>query len=85
VYDVQVGDVLLLEPGDIICADGILIEYQNIRCDESSATGESDTIKKSLTEDPFIISGSKILEGMGKYIVTGVGVNSFHGRTMMGK
>jgi len=84
VYDVQTGDVLLLEPGDIICADGVLIENQNIRCDESSSTGESDTIKKSLNEDPFIISGSKVLEGMGKYIVTGVGVNSFHGRTMMG-
>jgi len=84
VYDVQTGDVLLLEPGDIICADGVLIENQNIRCDESSSTGESDTIKKSLNEDPFIISGSKVLEGMGRYIVTGVGVNSFHGRTMMG-
>jgi len=84
VYDVQTGDVLLLEPGDIICADGVLIENQNIRCDESSATGESDTIKKNINEDPFIISGSKVLEGMGKYIVTGVGINSFHGRTMMG-
>ncbi|ORX44296.1 calcium-translocating P-type ATPase [Piromyces finnis] len=84
VYDVQAGDVLLLEPGDIICADGVLIENQNIRCDESSSTGESDTIKKNLTDDPFIISGSKILEGMGKYIVTGVGTSSFHGRTMMG-
>jgi len=84
VYDVQTGDILLLEPGDIICADGVLIENQNIRCDESSSTGESDTIKKSLNEDPFIISGSKVLEGMGKYIVTGVGINSFHGRTMMG-
>jgi len=82
VYDVQTGDILLLEPGDIICADGVLIENQNIRCDESSSTGESDTIKKSLNEDPFIISGSKVLEGMGKYIVTGVGINSFHGRSV---
>lgn len=33
--------------------------------------------------DPFIISGSKVLEGVCTYLVTGVGVNSYYGRTMM--
>lgn len=33
--------------------------------------------------DPFIISGSKVLEGNCTYLVTGVGVNSYYGRTMM--
>ncbi|CAO3699381.1 unnamed protein product [Rhizopus stolonifer] len=33
--------------------------------------------------DPFIISGSKVLEGVCTYMVTGVGVNSYFGRTMM--
>ena len=99
VFDVMVGDILHLESGDSIPADGILVGGHGIRCDESSATGESDAMKKTggaevwqrITEgtatsklDPFIISGSKVLEGVGTYLVTSVGVNSSFGKIMMG-
>lgn len=99
VFDVMVGDVLHLESGDSIPADGILISGHGIRCDESSATGESDAMKKTgghevwdrIEEgtatsklDPFIISGSKVLEGVGTYLVTSVGVNSSFGKVMVG-
>ncbi|KAI4259540.1 MAG: hypothetical protein LQ352_000727 [Teloschistes flavicans] len=99
VFDVTVGDVLHLESGDSIPADGILIGGHGIRCDESSATGESDAMKKTAGAevwerilegtatsklDPFIISGSKVLEGVGTYLVTSVGVNSSFGKIMMG-
>lgn len=103
------GDILKLEPGDIICADGIFINGHNLKCDESAATGESDTVRKlcwqecyqrskrnSLTSsfesvsdfderspDPFLISGSKVVEGICTYLVTAVGQHSFHGRTLM--
>ena len=99
IYDVVVGDILHLEPGDLIPVDGVLPEGYNIRCDESAATGESDALKKvpaefalSNTEpgsaftnkfDPFILSGGKVLEGVGKYVVTAVGPNSYYGRIMM--
>ncbi|CAJ0829381.1 10728_t:CDS:2, partial [Entrophospora sp. SA101] len=115
VYEVLVGDILHLEPGDIIAVDGVLISSQNLRCDESAATGESDAVKKKsyyecekesliagnnvggddhdgnkakkilkhIKFDPFVISGSKVLEGVGKYVVTGVGIYSFNGRTLM--
>jgi len=83
VFDVQVGDVLLLEPGDMLCADGIFIQGHNLKCDESAATGESDTIEKARDKDQFILSGSKVTEGVGSFLVTAVGVNSFHGKTMM--
>ena len=99
VYDVMVGDILHLESGDAIPADGILVGGHGIRCDESSATGESDAMKKiggpevwqrmiegtaTSKLDPFIISGSKVLEGVGTYLVTSVGVNSSFGKIMMG-
>ncbi|KAI4248479.1 MAG: hypothetical protein L6R40_001040 [Gallowayella cf. fulva] len=99
VFDVMVGDILHLESGDSIPADGILVGGHGIRCDESSATGESDAMKKTggsevwqrMVEgtatsklDPFIISGSKVLEGVGTYLVTSVGVNSSFGKIMMG-
>ncbi|ORX83171.1 calcium-translocating P-type ATPase [Anaeromyces robustus] len=83
VFDVQVGDVLLLEPGDMLCADGIFIQGHNLKCDESAATGESDTIEKAHDKDQFILSGSKVTEGVGSFLVTAVGTNSFHGKTMM--
>ncbi|KAK3825887.1 MAG: PMCA-type calcium-translocating P-type ATPase [Benniella sp.] len=109
VFDVVVGDILHLEPGDVVAADGIFLGGHNLKCDESALTGEPDAIKKVNYEefkkleeaeaasrqpgdnahhalphiDPFIISGSKVLEGVGLYVVTGVGPNSFNGRTMM--
>ncbi|CAG8527717.1 11332_t:CDS:2 [Ambispora leptoticha] len=104
VHDVLVGDILHIEPGEIIAVDGVLISGHNLRCDESAATGESDAVKKLRYEeclrnfsvqestsdathhskaDPFLISGSKVLEGVGKYVVIAVGQNSFYGRTLM--
>ncbi|KZF26326.1 P-type calcium ATPase [Xylona heveae TC161] len=98
IYDVLAGDVLLLEPGDMVPVDGILIEGHNVKCDESSATGESDLIKKSNADDvyraiednestrkmdPFIISGAKVTEGVGRFLVTGTGIHSSYGKTMM--
>ncbi|KAJ3214536.1 hypothetical protein HDU67_001506 [Dinochytrium kinnereticum] len=83
IYHIVVGDILLLEPGDIIAADGIFISGMALKCDESAATGESDAIKKGEDADPFLLSGSKVNEGIGKYVVTGVGVHSFNGKTMM--
>ena len=98
VHDVLVGDVMHLEPGDMIPVDGIFISGHNLKCDESSATGESDLLRKqsgdevfaaieshhSLSKmDCFIISGAKVSEGIGTFLVTAVGVNSSYGKTMV--
>ncbi|KAF9384721.1 hypothetical protein CPC16_008331 [Podila verticillata] len=83
VKEVQVGDVLLMEPGDLLAVDGIILKSHNITCDESSATGESDAMKKDATEHCYVISGSKVLDGSGCMLVTAVGTNSFFGKTMM--
>ena len=98
VYDVLVGDVMHLEPGDLIPVDGVFIDGHNVRCDESSATGESDILRKTPADDvygaienheplrkmdPFILSGAKMSEGVGVFLVTSVGVNSSYGKTLM--
>ncbi|KAI9698971.1 MAG: hypothetical protein M1836_003160 [Candelina mexicana] len=98
IFDVLAGDVMHLEPGDMIPVDGIFIGGHNVTCDESSATGESDLLKKHGGEavfkaieahenctklDPFILSGGKVTEGVGTFLVTAVGVNSSYGKTMM--
>lgn len=81
IHDVLVGDVMHLEPGDLVPADGIFIDGHEVKCDESSATGESDALRKTSGAavmraleagqstqglDPFIISGTKVLEGKSK-------------------
>ncbi|KAJ1939911.1 plasma membrane calcium, partial [Linderina macrospora] len=167
---IMVGDILHIEPGDILCADGIVISSSNLKCDESSVTGESDALKKRCLEeadqanadrrrdrqnrradlrtkrreqraaalrakgetveietegqsgvdadestdgendlthkatvdqlveekpskpktsggsknaDPFLISGSRVLEGVGRCVIVAVGEKSFYGRTLM--
>lgn len=42
----MVGDILILETGETIPVDGILVQGADIVCDESSVTGESDPVKK---------------------------------------
>ena len=94
------GDLALLDPGEIIPCDGIFLSGHNMKCDESAATGETDAIKKAPYSyclqsknvqplhgshtDCFIVSGSKVLEGMGRYVIVAVGTKSFNGRIMMG-
>ncbi|KAJ2363006.1 plasma membrane calcium, partial [Coemansia sp. RSA 2611] len=48
---VLVGDIMHIEPGDIMCADAVVLSSSNLKCDESSVTGESDAIKKGRLED----------------------------------
>lgn len=104
VFDVLVGDVMHLGAGDLVPVDGIFITGHGVKCDESSATGESDLLKKTPADevyaaleevakgghvdsiekmDPFIISGSKVNEGTGTFLVTAVGIYSSYGRITM--
>ncbi|PHJ16670.1 plasma membrane-type ca(2+)-atpase a1 pmcaa1, partial [Cystoisospora suis] len=48
VFDLVVGDILLLEAGDEIPADALLIQGRDMKVDESSLTGESDMIRKDI-------------------------------------
>ncbi|KAJ9283531.1 hypothetical protein DTO021C3_8891 [Paecilomyces variotii] len=98
IYDLTVGDILHLEPGDAVPADGVFVSGHGVKCDESSATGESDQMKKTSGHevwkriqegtankklDPFILSGSRVLEGVGTCLVTSVGPNSSYGRILL--
>lgn len=44
--------------GDLLPADGILIQSNDLKVDESSLTGESDHVKKGETVDPMVLSGT---------------------------
>lgn len=91
VFDVLVGDVVRLEAGDVVPADGILVDGFAVKCDESTLTGESELVAKTPARmaetkgggDCFIQSGTSVEHGVGTYLVTAVGKNSGYGRIKM--
>ena len=91
--DLLVGDLIMVNYGDIMAADVLLIEGNGIKMDESALTGESDPMKKEKYEkckellirgeknlpSPLILSGTNCIEGSGKGIVIAVGEHSQKG------
>ncbi|KAM4588160.1 plasma membrane calcium-transporting ATPase 2 isoform 6-T10 [Odontesthes bonariensis] len=76
VSDILVGDIAQIKYGDLLPSDGVLIQGNDVKIDESSLTGESDHVKKSADKDPMLLSGTHVMEGSGRMVVTAVGVNS---------
>ena len=86
----MVGDVILLEAGDMVPADGRLIENASLKINESALTGESLAVEKSISaisEDVplgdrtnMLFSGSFVTYGRGKRMVTDIGMETEVGR-----
>ncbi len=81
--DLTVGDVVRLGPGDICPADGIMLSCESSRllCDESSMTGESDAVAKD-KDSPFVISGTRIVDGRARALIVAIGGKSQSGRML---
>lgn len=71
------GDVVRIEAGDRIPADGTLTEAHGIMMDESVLTGESLPLEKALGNE--LLSGTLLTRGMGYIQVTRTGANSAAG------
>ena len=56
--DIVVGDVCQVKYGDLLPVDGLVIQSNDLKTDESSLTGESDLVCKSAHKNPFLLSGS---------------------------
>ena len=84
------GDILMLEAGDMVVADGRIIDNFSVQVNESSLTGESTNVDKkevNITENValgdrinMVYSGSLVTYGRAKVLVTGTGM-----QTEMGK
>ncbi|OJG47040.1 calcium-translocating P-type ATPase, PMCA-type [Enterococcus hermanniensis] len=81
--EIVVGDVVILEAGDYVPADGRLLEAGSLKVDEGMLTGESTPAEKELTtltnEAPvgdrinMVFSGTIVTYGRGKFLVTATG------------
>jgi len=76
VADLVVGDIAQVKYGDLLPADGLIIQSNDLKVDESSLTGESDHVKKGENVDPLLLSGTHVMEGSGKMLVVAVGIHS---------
>ncbi|EPR78281.1 Plasma membrane calcium-transporting ATPase, partial [Spraguea lophii 42_110] len=81
ISDITVGDIVYLEAGDLIPADCILVSKNPLFCDESLVTGEVEGIEKNINH-LFLMSGSYVMNGLGRAMVICVGENSFKGKIL---
>lgn len=90
--DVEVGDLVRLESGDEVPADGVLESSHQMRVDESAFTGEPSVLKshKPDLQDPaatyssnMLLRGCTLLEGYGMLRITAIGVDTEEGRGAM--
>lgn len=88
---VTVGDIVMLDAGDYIPADGRLIEAASLKVDESALTGESLGVEKITDVIPqndvplgdrlnMVYSGSFVTYGRASFVVTGVGMETEVGK-----
>ncbi|CAF2684167.1 unnamed protein product [Rotaria sp. Silwood2] len=80
--DIVVGDICQIKYGDSLQADGVVVQSNDLKIDESSLTGESDLVKKHESKDAFLLSGTNVMEGSGKMLVLAVGIHSQTGMSL---
>ncbi|KQK14184.1 hypothetical protein BRADI_1g14630v3 [Brachypodium distachyon] len=79
--DLLPGDVVHLAVGDQVPADGLFISGFSVLVDESSLTGESEPVDVNEGK-PFLLSGTKVLDGSCQMLVTAVGMRTQWGKLM---
>ncbi|KAE8672096.1 Calcium-transporting ATPase 9, plasma membrane-type [Hibiscus syriacus] len=82
IFDLVVGDAVFLKIGDQIPADGLFLDGYSLQVDESSMTGESDHVEIDACMNPFLFSGSKVVDGYGRMLVVSVGMDTTWGEMM---
>ena len=88
--DVVPGDIVILEAGDMVVADGRILENFSLQVNESSLTGESTNVDKKaidITEEVpladrtnMVYSGSLVTYGRATVVVTGTGMDTEIGK-----
>lgn len=92
--DLTVGDVVLLEAGDAVPADGRIFESASLKIEESALTGESVPVNKFIKaiglegqkdvplgdRKNMMYMGSTVVYGRGKAVITSIGMDTEMGK-----
>jgi len=74
------GDIVFLAAGDIVPADGKIIEANDFFLNEASLTGESLPTEKDPQQNNVIFSGTNVVSGFGQFLVTNTGISTEFGQ-----
>lgn len=77
--DLVRGDIIILQEGDRVPADALVLHSINLMADESLLSGESVPLKKSGNKD-LVFSGSMVVKGYGVVLVKEIGINTELGK-----
>jgi cation-transporting ATPase E len=75
VSQVVADELLVLQPGDQVVVDGVVVQAVGLEIDESLLTGEADAVEKH--ENDTVLSGSFVAAGSGYYRATAIGAESY--------
>ncbi len=78
VEEVVMGDLLVIQPGDQLVADGRVLAASDLSLDEAILSGESEPVRHLVGDE--LRSGAFVIEGTGVFEVTAVGADSFAAR-----
>ncbi len=78
VTEITMGDIVLLEAGDIVPADGKILESFSMKVDESVLTGESDSVEKKIHDEVYM--NTSVSMGSAKIKITQIGMQTKIGR-----
>ncbi|KAL4396657.1 hypothetical protein AHAS_Ahas01G0113800 [Arachis hypogaea] len=81
IYSLLPGDMVHLAIGDQVPADGLFVSGFSVLIDESSLTGESEPVMVT-SQNPFLLSGTKVQDGSCTMMVTTVGMRTQWGKLM---
>ncbi|TYH55775.1 hypothetical protein ES332_D09G259100v1 [Gossypium tomentosum] len=79
-FDVVVGDIVCLKMGDQVPADGLFLDGHSLQVDESSMTGATEHAEVNSSQNPFLLSWTKVAHGDARMLVTSVGMNTTWGQ-----
>ena len=82
--EIVVDDILLLEEGQIIAADGSIVSANDLSINESILTGESFPVNKTADDNNNIYKGTLVISGTAMAKVTAVGDKTIFGRAVGG-
>ena len=81
IYSLLPGDIVHLSIGDQVPADGLFVSGFSVLIDESSLTGESEPVMVT-SQNPFLLSGTKVQDGSCTMLITTVGMRTQWGKLM---
>ncbi|KAL3507795.1 hypothetical protein ACH5RR_033177 [Cinchona calisaya] len=85
VFEAVVGDIICLKTGDQVPADGLYIDGNSLQVDESSLPEGTESVEINESNNPFFLSGTKVINGSARMLVTAVGINTEWGKMLSSK